>query len=142
MIMKSLTSGLIILLAATSAMVTAPAASAAVRQEVQPDRASCTLTVRPFRGADTGFGQGDRARFRVVFSLRSDSDGANSLWTVEIRQNGNRIELGQRHTHLGSLSVVKVTRDTYRRDRFTAIATNRGTGRQCRGEVVEAGIRL
>lgn len=145
--MKSLARGLVILLtdagmASAVAVATAPTASAAVHREVNQDRVSCTLTARAFRGAETGFGRGDRARFSVVFNLRSKRDSRNNVWMVEIQQNGDRIDLGQRRTRLGSLSVVKVARDTYRRDRFTATATNLGTRQQCRSVVAEAGIRL
>jgi hypothetical protein len=107
------------------------------------DAVPCTLTAQPFRGADSGFGRGDRARIKVVLTLRSNTDRrGNSLWRVLVKQNGNPILLESRRTHDGLLTLVKNARDTYRSDFFTAAATNLDTGQRCRATVVVPGMKL
>jgi hypothetical protein len=140
---KSLTAGLVMTLAATGALATAPAASAALDQESHQGRVWCSLRAHSFRGDDTGFGRGDHARIRVAFKLRSngDRDGTN-LWKVEIKQNGGQIDATYKLTSHGFLKVVKVARDTYRRDVFKAVATNFRTGQTCRATVYDPGIKF
>lgn len=130
-------------LVAAGSLATAPAVSAAVPDMAHSGSVPCTLTAKAFRGADTGFGRGDRARIKVVFTLLNNTKKpGNTLWRVEIKQNGDPIFRGYRRTHLKVLSIVKNTRDTYRADVFTATATSFGTGQRCRARVVVPGIKL
>jgi hypothetical protein len=100
------------------------------------------LTAQTFRGAESGFGRGDRARIKVAFKLLNNTDRAGkTLWTVEIRQNGDPIFRGSRRTNARVLSIVKDTRDTYRADVFAATATNVDTGQRCRVKVVVPGMK-
>ena len=141
--MKSLTKGLIIPLAVAGAVVAAPTASAAVPSMHHRGHVPCTLTAQPFRGAESGFGRGDRARIKVVLTLRSNTDRAgHNVWRVLIRQNGGPILSVSRRTQDGLLIVVNNARDTYRSDFFTATAANVDTGQRCRAMVVVPEIKI
>lgn len=140
--MKSLTRGLIISLAAAGSVAMAPAASA---EAVPLDGGAvpCSLTATPFRGAESGFGRGDRARIKVAFSLVSNTGGdGRNVWRVEINQNGKPLVSAKRRTHHGVIRLVRNARDTYRADVFTATAVNFWTGQRCGARAVVPGIRL
>jgi hypothetical protein len=138
--------GMVIPLAASAAVATAPAASAAAPSAAFDlalpraighcsGRSDVSLTARE---RDRAFG-----RDQIVVTLRL-SGRAGQVWSVSIRHNGNPIFFARKFTSRdnarfvqarGSFEVRDVVRDTRGADRFVAMAHNRRTGESCTARV-------